>query len=336
MNTHNPKSLLIASVSIFTAVSIAAACGSMSKKDGGVSAASNSGDGSETSSYTAPGVLTLGSTEVAYAAGALAEGTKLKTATADDPSEFGIVGDIGGSSASASVSVLATGADGTDVGETNSPLTLAIHVPETLDLTALATNVPKVYDNLCAVAKARNGTLRVWRRSSMTMDTKIVGRFKFKTKWLGVYKMYFCGAMPIANAALANDAGTDSSAYVDGAPIASCKVTQADGYSACEVYTGIAFGDNRLLDSYKAKCGEKSGTFSTAACSDSGTLGSCVNAKGKTMERATIYAAPTPAPADSVVAAAKTVFKNACLEVPTNIWNEAGALAATPMGEQQN
>jgi len=336
MNTQNSKSILITSLSMLAAVGVAAACGSMSKKGGGVSAASASGDGSETSSYTAPGVLTLGTTAVEYPAGALGEGTKLKTSTADDPTEFGIVGDIGGSSASAAVSVVATGTDGSDVGETSSPLTLAIYVPETAELTSLATSVPKVYDNLCAVGKGRNGSLRVWRRSSMTTDTKIQGRFKFKTKWLGVYKMYFCGAMPLANVAVANDAGTDSSAYVDGAPIASCKVTQTDGYSTCEVYSGVAFGDNRLLDSYKAKCSEKSGTFSTAICSDSGSLGSCANNKGKTLERATIYAAPTPAPADSVVAAAKTVFKNACLEVAGNTWNEAGALTATPMADQQN
>ncbi|MEN9835382.1 MAG: hypothetical protein RL011_1575, partial [Pseudomonadota bacterium] len=62
----------------------------------------------------------------------------------------------------------------------------------------------------------------------------------------------------------------------------------------------------------------------------------CANNKGKTLERATIYAAPTPAPADSVVAAAKIVFKNACLEAAGNTWNEAGALTATPMADQQN
>ena len=336
MNTKNSKSILIASLSIIGAVGAAVACGSMTKKDSGVSAASNSGDGSETSTYTAPGVLTLGTTAVEYPANALPEGTKLKTGTADDPAEFAVVGDVGGGAASSSVSVVATGADGSDVGETSSPLTIAIHVPETTALTALATTVPKVYDNLCAVGKGRNGTLRVWRRSAMTTDTKLQGRFKFKTKWLGVYQMQFCGAMPLKDIASANTDGNDASAYVSGSPIASCKVTQADGYSSCEVFTGIDFGDNRLLDTYKSKCSEKSGTFSTAICADTAALGSCVSNKGKTQERASIYSAPTPAPADAALTAAKTVMKNACLDVTTNTWAEPGTLTATAMADQQN
>jgi len=325
-------------ITLLTATAVAVttlvACGQITKKSVSQSSAGSSSDPSQTTSFQSPGTLTIGSSTVDVPIGALPEGTLLKASNADDLAEYGLFDEVGGSKASSALSVSATATDGSATSETASALTVALFIPQDAELTALASRIQRVQDNLCALQKGKDGVLRLWRRSAMTVDAKLGGRFNFKSKWLGVFQFFYCGAMPIAGTVEVSNDGKTVTPSVAGRPIASCRYTESSGYTQCQSFVGLAFGDNQLLNGYRGKCAEASGTFGIGGCSDTGAMGTCVSGTATAKELAVIYSAPATVTDSIALAAAKSSYKSACLQVPGNTWKEVGEYSATSFANQ--
>ena len=310
------------------------ACGQITKKSVSQSGAGSNSDPSQTTTYLTPGTLAVGTSRVDVPIGALPEGTLLKASNADDLAEFGLYDEVGGSKASSALLVSATATDGSATSEMASALTVALFIPQDAALTALASRIQRVQDNLCAMQKGKDGVLRLWRRSAMTVDAKLGSRFNFKSKWLGVFQFFYCGAMPIAGTVEVNSDGKTVTPSVAGRPIASCRYTESSGYSQCQAFVGLAFGDNQLLNGYRGKCAEASGTFGIDGCSDTGAMGTCVSGAATTKELAATHSGPALETDPIALAAAKSSYKSACLQISGNTWKEVGEYTATPLANQ--
>lgn len=315
-------------------VTIIVACGHINKKAASPLSAGKSFDPSQTTTFRAPGILTVASSTVEVPIGALPEGTLLKASNADDPAGFSVVGDIGGSKASSALLVSATAPNGSAVSEAASVFTVSLFVPQSTGLTALATRIQRVQDNLCVIQKGNDDVLRLWRRGAMAVDPTLGDRFNFKSKWFGVFQLFYCGAMPVAGTVEVSSDGTTVTPSVAGRPIASCRYTESSGYKQCQSFVGLAFGDNQLLNGYSSKCADASGIFGIDVCSDTAAMGTCVSATATTKELAVVYSAPATAPDTNALDAAKSSYKSACLQIAGNAWKEVGEYSATPFASQ--
>ncbi len=134
-------------------------------------------------------------TGVIIPGGTLEVGTSVKLREAAAPSEFNSLADAGISSASLAIEVGLTNASGDAIDSVETPVLINIPV-QNLALT-LGTNLLGISSELCAVLKARDNSLLLWRNSLLTYD-ETTKKVKFLTKKFGKFQLMFCGDKTVA------------------------------------------------------------------------------------------------------------------------------------------
>lgn len=193
------------------------------------------------SDNTVTSVVTLGTTKVSAAPGALAVGSEVAIANTSDPEGFAMVF-ASAPKASNAVAISIKDEAGNAVTTVNGQLSINLEYSDSAGLV-----VDKTPENLCVFGLDANNSKYVWRRSFLSVDN-VNHILRFATKMTGTFQAAYCGSEALdgfTEAKIMAPPITDTPASeLEGAWVSAC--TLESSQSSSYTRTQLLVSGNKL------------------------------------------------------------------------------------------